>query len=181
MTLSDTLTVPGEAIVSIGTIGADYVEIAGRVSGNGLVSGEIAMISSTAPIRADTGPLTLGSAAGTDGFRVSSGSLEVTDEIVTLLDANTAALADVTTIAGGTVVAANGISLGDAVGGGAAPARSRRRPSAPPASCHERLLSDSGTKAWRGAPVDRARPRGSPPAAPPAPADFLSPRGAIPR
>jgi len=114
LTLSDTLTIAGEGIVKWGTIQADRIIVDGELHGNGVVSGDVAVISTGASIRADGGPLTLGSAASTEGFLVSSGTLEVTDEIVTLLDTDWAGLGANTTIAGGTLIAPNGIGLGTA-------------------------------------------------------------------
>ena len=88
----------------------DTIEFAGTggFSGGGAIAAKVNGLSGST-ITA-TGNVTLGDAASTSGFS-TDGSLDVGANTVTLLDANGADLNGTTTLGGGTLVAANGVTL----------------------------------------------------------------------
>jgi hypothetical protein len=112
----------GDALSGSGTIAADVA-----LSGSGAsltasvslltVDGEVAGGAGTT-IAATTGDALLGDAASAAGFS-HQGALAVGARQVTLRDANAAELGTSTTLAGGTLVAANGVALdgGDSISG----------------------------------------------------------------
>ena len=95
------------------------IEIASdaSIAGHGMVAGNVAGLSGSA-IAAQGGNLALGDSSSFDGFR-TAGSIAVGAQTVTLSSRGFATLGTQTTLAGGTLAAANGVFLagGNAVSG----------------------------------------------------------------
>ncbi|MFN0151925.1 MAG: hypothetical protein ACKVU1_14595 [bacterium] len=113
VTLDDSLLALGEVTVAGGTIEADHVELTGDLSGRGVISGDVRLNAPNAVVRASDGTLTLGDPASGNGVTVVDGLLDVGDDTMVLLDAAAATLGGTVSIAGGRLVAANGIHLSD--------------------------------------------------------------------
>jgi len=113
VTLVDqTVATVGQATIDGGTLNVPtglLLEPGDTLSGTGLVQGHVD--SQAGSTITATGPLTMGDASSTSGF-VSEGTLAVGSQTVTLRDADGARLGSSTTLAGGTIVAANGVSVG---------------------------------------------------------------------
>jgi T5SS/PEP-CTERM-associated repeat protein len=109
---ADSLEVGTSGTVNLagGTINAKNLRLAGGIlSGSGVVN---AQVFGGSMIAAAGGTLTLGDAASTTGF-VFDGTLNVDTSMVILRDRNFAALGRTTMLAGGVLVAENGMLLGE--------------------------------------------------------------------
>jgi len=115
----NTLTLNSQSFAAIGvltSIGGGklaaangvYLQGGGTISGQGSVDGAVA--AATGSTISATGNLTLGDSDRYDGF-VSDGLLHVNSHTVTLNDRNEAVLGALTTLAGGTLAAPNGLLL----------------------------------------------------------------------
>ncbi|MCL4204010.1 MAG: autotransporter-associated beta strand repeat-containing protein, partial [Pirellulaceae bacterium] len=108
-TISDGLLEVTGQIGAGGLAGTVSISSGATLSGNGTVNAPISGSAGSA-IQATGDGFTLGISTSTSGFS-TDGSLVVGSFAVTLLDSNVATLGPSTTLAGGTLTAANGISL----------------------------------------------------------------------
>ncbi len=99
----------GDTTIDGGTlIAANGMRLQGSLTGSGQVQGHLSGSASSSIVA--TGGLTLGNGASSAGV-AHAGSLEVGPHTVTLLDSTAASLGASTTLAGGQLISANGVSL----------------------------------------------------------------------
>ncbi len=117
LTVADTVYMDGAAILQGAAINADVFRVSTDIAGDGTINANVVIAASIASITASGGDLTLGRSTNLNGF-LSFGTLDVSDQTVTLLDGDPTGVNQVT-LGGGTLKIPNGgiIASGDSLFG----------------------------------------------------------------